>query len=324
MSNQTLTLEPPKAVLEAERILGPLFKKQHDLAILLPPAEAFYDNHNLWVRNNKDGKTHHQHQEPKAGHDNWFYANVTNKGTEPAKAFWVTFNVLLWPRERVGPGTEFYYPQDFFPFINAVEGTNLKPGESRIVEALWPAATMLPMGSHACILATVQNLGDFTANNINVWQSDNLAQRNMNIVAAIPGAILKFPFHMGSQYREKDEVFRIEVRRPEKWAKAPVSLLSPDAHMEKIFKATGAPEGLLRREGDVLTDKAGFHLAYHQGSLAGFPVTLPARTLVPMELHIDVPKDAKPGETIEMHLVQRNRENKVVGGFVVQVNVVAK
>jgi hypothetical protein len=320
MIHEPLPLEPPTAVLEAERILTPLFKKHHNLAFV--GGGVFYDNPDLWIRNAKDGGT--QHQEPMAGKDNWFYARITNKGPNAADAFWVTFNVLLWPRERVGPGTEFYYPQDFFPFVNAVQGVNIKPGQAQIVHALWPAVHVPVTGSHACILATVQSLGDFTASDINVWESDNLAQKNANVVAAIPGATLRFPFHLGSQYREKAEVFRIEVRRPERWPKTAISLVSPDAHMEKIFMATGAPAALLRREGEISTAKGGFHLAYHQGSLAGFPVTLPARTLVPMELRIDVPKDAKPGDMIETHLVQRNRENKVVGGFVVKVNVIEK
>ena len=35
-------------------------------------------------------------------------------------------------------------------------------------------------------------------------------------------------------------------------------------------------------------------------------------------------QEAKVGDVLETHLVQTNKENKVVGGFVVQVNVVAK
>lgn len=319
MSTETLVLEPPTAVLEAERILGPIFKKRHNLAI--PAGDVFYDNPNLWIRNAKDAGL--VHQEPKAGHDNWFYARVTNNGSDAAKAFWVTFNVLLWPRERVGPGTEFFYPQDFFPFVNAVESFNLGPRESQVVEAMWPAENVPAIGSHACILATVQSLGDFTPSDINVWQSDNLAQKNSLVMSAFPGVTLTIPFHMGSPYRLVPEVYRMELRRPEKWAKVPVSLVGPDAHMEKIFMATGAPEAILRREGEIATAK-GFRLAYHPAAVAGFPVTLPARTLIPLELHIDVPKDAKPGDVIETHLVQKNRENKVVGGFVVKVNVIAK
>ncbi|HEX6902530.1 MAG TPA: hypothetical protein VF789_22610 [Thermoanaerobaculia bacterium] len=320
MVSETLTLEPPTAVLEAERFITPLLKRRHNLAIV--PGDTFYDNPNLWIRNAEDKGT--VHQDPKAGKDNWFYARVTNNGSKVAETFWVTFNVLLWPRERVGPGTEFFYPQDFFPFINIAAGTHLQPGTSQIVHAKWPAENVPVTGSHSCILATVQSLGDLTANDINVWESDNLAQKNATVVAALPGASLTFPFHMGSLYRDKAEVFRLEVRRPQKWPKTAVSLVSPDAHMEKIFKAAGAPAALLHREGEISTAKGGFHLAYHQGSLAGFPVTLPARTLVPLELRIDVPKEAKPGDVIETHLVQRNRENKVVGGFVVKVNVIAK
>lgn len=320
MSSETLMLEPPAAVLEAERIITPLLRKRHNLAIA--PGAVFYDNPNLWIRNARDNGT--EHQEPKAGQDNWFYARVTNLGRETAKAFWVTFNALLWPRERVGPGTEFYYPQDFFPFINAVESFNLDPGQSQIVEAMWPAENVPVTGSHSCILATVQSLGDVTPSDINVWESNNLAQKNTYVVAALAGASVMVHFYMGSISRQKDEVYRMELLRPKQLPKMPVFLVSPDVKMEKIFAATGAPAALLRREGEITTAKRNFHLAFHEGLAAGFPVTLPARTLIPLEMHIDVPKDAKPGDVIETHLVQKNREDQVVGGFVVKVNVIAK
>lgn len=320
MSSEILTLDPPAAALEVERVITPLLKKRHNLAI--SPGAVFYDNPNLWIRNARDNGT--EHQEPKAGQDNWFYARVTNLGRETAKAFWVTFNVLLWPRERVGPGTEFYYPQDFFPFINAIESFNLDPGQSQIVEAMWPAENVPATGSHACILATVQSLGDVTPSDINVWQSNNLAQKNTHVVSAFAGATVLVPFYMGSISRQIDEVYRIELMRPKRLPKLPVSLVSPDAKMEKIFTAAGAPAALLRREGEITTARRNFHLAYHEGPITGFPVTLPARTLIPLEMHIEVPKDAKPGDVIETHLVQKNRENQVVGGFVVKVNVIAK
>lgn len=315
MSNETLTLEPPTAIMEAKPFVIPWIKK-YDLSLERPDLNVpWYNNPNLWVRNAGDGGT--QFQNPIAGQDNWFYARVTNKGTTTPEMFWVTFNLIPL-------GVEWYYPQAFFPFINMAEGFRIKPGETQVVHALWPAATVPTAGDpHRCIMATVQSLGDSTPPNIGTGESNNLAVRNTMIQMVRPGTFLKIPFNLGNQYRELPEVFRLEVRRPERWPKAAVSLVSPDVHMDKLFKATGAPATLLRQEGEISL-KDGFNLAYHQGSLAGFPVTLPARTLVPMEMHIEVPKDAKAGDVLETHLVQTNRENKVVGGFVVQVNVVAK
>jgi hypothetical protein len=94
-----------------------------------------------------------------------------------------------------------------------------------------------------------------------------------------------------------------------------------------------APQGLQRGgaevgdAGDVTVsaDQSGAGLiAFKPGVLSGFPVGLQPRTPVNLGLKVTAPSEANPGDVVEINFVQRNGEKQVVGGFTVQVNVVAK
>src|SRR5262249_52865526 len=139
---------------------------------------VFWESPDLWVRNADDGGT--THQEPEFGQDNYFYARVTNRGTASARAFVVTFNVKPWA------GTQFIYPGDFIPFVSAAPGFNLAPGASVIVKAKWPAALIPATGTHSCLLGQVYMPTDVSPSGIHVWDKNNLAQKNMTVVDAIP------------------------------------------------------------------------------------------------------------------------------------------
>lgn len=286
-------------------------------------GKNLYYSENLWIRNARDGGT--VHQEPKAGQDNWFYARVTNHGTRMAPAFVVLFNVKK-------TGFPFPYPKDYIPFISAAVGFGLAPHASMIVMAKWPKALVPAAGTHPCCIAAVLTRGDVPPKGSDIHTSENLAQHNVVVVNAVPGETVTIPFQLRAV--ESAEVFRLEAIRSKKWEKVPVAVVHRNPRIvEGIFHttkeskldATGVPVDFLRREGEVKVDaKAGFHLAYHHGTLAGFPMTLPTRAPVELGLKITVPQDAKPGEVIDVHLIQKNRENEILGGIAAQVHVVAK
>lgn len=76
------------------------------------------------------------------------------------------------------------------------------------------------------------------------------------------------------------------------------------------------------READLVNLAGGAAaLAFRPGLLAGFPFRLKPRMSLKVDLKIQVPREARPGETLEVHLVQRNKRNQVVGGITVQLNV---
>ena len=185
---------------------------------------TFWNSPDLWIRNANDNGT--THQAPEFGQDNWFYARVRNRGTQTARAFVVTFNVKPFA------GTQFVYPGDWIPYISAAVGYNLAPGASTIVKARWPKALVPPVGTHACWLASAYTPVDPVPSGKHVWEYNNLAQKNLAIVNAIPGDTLTFAFQVGSQFLQATEKFTLEVQRASKFSTLPISIFTKDP---KIF-----------------------------------------------------------------------------------------
>lgn len=198
----------------------------------------FWNSPDLWIRNANDNGT--THQSPESGQDNWFYARVRNRGTQTARAFVVTFNVKPWA------GTEFVYPGDWIPFVSAAVGYNLAPGASTIVKARWPKAMIPPVHTHACWLASVYTPVDPIPSGRHTWEYNNLAQKNMAIVNAIPGDTLTFAFQVGSQFLQQAERFTLEVKRASAFSTVPISLFSKDP---KVFAPLRADAGDFEENG---------------------------------------------------------------------------
>ncbi|HEY9421730.1 MAG TPA: hypothetical protein VIW92_09970, partial [Thermoanaerobaculia bacterium] len=348
-----------------------------------PGADAFvgpvfWNSPDLWVRNSDDGGT--THQNPEFGQDNWFYARVSNRGTQPARAFVVTFNVKPWA------GVQFVYPGDFIPYISAAVGYDLAPGASAIVKAKWPEALVPATGTHACWLASVYTPVDPVPAGRHVWEHNNLAQKNLTVVDVIPGDGVTIPVQIGSQFLQNPERYRLEVLRPRTWPNLPVAITHPRPEvLERLWRSPGEiefqlpavrvqPIPVLRflepsrieiahrglgvepvrislgrdsmldiglaepeeksadatlgdsgRDVDLVPQAEGnLALAFRPGLLTGFPIGLKPRTPIKVDLKIQVPQEARLGETMEIHLVQRDKKQQVVGGITVQVNIVKR
>jgi hypothetical protein len=63
---------------------------------------------------------------------------------------------------------------------------------------------------------------------------------------------------------------------------------------------------------------------FRSGVLVGIPLKLAPRQTLKAALKVTAPPEAKPGEVIKFHIVQRNAKKQVIGGIAVQVNVVDK
>jgi Zn-dependent metalloprotease len=188
---------------------------------------VFWDSPDLWIRNANDNGT--THQNPEFGQDNWFYAQVRNRGTATARAFVVTFNVKPWA------GVQFTYPNDFIPFISATVGFNLAPGASMVVKAKWPNALVPPAGTHACWLAQVYTPVDKPATGNHVWESNDLAQKNLSIVDLVPGDSALIKFQIGNLNNVLAGLYRLEVNRPANWTSLPVSIVHADPAVTKAL-----------------------------------------------------------------------------------------
>ena len=59
-------------------------------------------------------------------------------------------------------------------------------------------------------------------------EHNNLAQKNLTIIDLAPNDSIVIPVQLGSRFQLAQELFRLEVRRPQAWTNLPVSLLHPD------------------------------------------------------------------------------------------------
>lgn len=316
-----------------------------------PGADAwggtFWDSPDLWIRNADDGGT--THQSPEYGQDNWFYARVRNKaGAGSAQHFVVTFH------SKGFAGTQFQYPGDFLPCIAARAEFDLGPGATRIVKARWPRALVPAEDTHTCLLASVISRSDQPAAGRHVWEHNNLAQKNLTVVDLLPNTFLILPVVVANWYTRFEREFALEVIRVRESAAFKASLIHPTPEIFRAVKVKSKPftpfAGRPVFPSKPVVLECGGHMARtrhaHSGRIltsatpdlilerypqswevdfpttARLPLDLPQFTQTMVGLKIVVPHDAKPGQVIRLHFVQRNLAlDRIVGGVAVQINV---
>ncbi|NOQ13337.1 MAG: hypothetical protein GQ583_02495 [Methyloprofundus sp.] len=196
----------------------------------VPYNGVFWRSPDVWVRNADDGGS--SHQNPESGQDNWFYARVHNRGNATARSFAVGFKIKTWA------GTQFVYPDDWFPLTGATVGFNLEPGESKIVKARWPKEDIPPIGTHGCLLAVVYNSDDSSSDGAYIWEHNNLAQRNMSVVDLIADESILLPLWIGSQYSRDIQFHTLELLRPKQWLQLQVAITHKKSWVVKdIFRS---------------------------------------------------------------------------------------
>jgi len=67
--------------------------------------------------------------------------------------------------------------------------------------------------------------------------------------------------------------------------------------------------------------KQGATVVFAPGRVSGIAAALRSRQIVRARLLFTVPETAKPGDKIDIDLVQRGEDGRIVGGIAVQVNV---
>src|SRR5262249_4052709 len=130
-------------------------------------------------------------------------------------------------------GTEFIYPADFLPCIAAASGFNLGPGESAVLKARWPAASVPSPGTHACLVAAVLTRSDHPAAGRHVAEHHNLAQKNLTIVDLAPNDSIVLPFVLAHARAVVNSKYVMELVRPKKYPTMKVTL----------FHRSGTPFG---------------------------------------------------------------------------------
>lgn len=179
----------------------------------VPSSGAFWGSPDIWVRTVDpviDGaaglptnySSSPPHQDADRSHDNWIYVRLKNTGASPSNNFYVRVYLAHWA------GTEFVFPNDFIPTNNPgnpipspiAPGTyligeslinSLGGGAEQIINIKWDAAKIPPdhvlvnavdVHWHPCLLVQITPADGPLASGNHVWDSNNLAQRNITIV----------------------------------------------------------------------------------------------------------------------------------------------
>jgi hypothetical protein len=299
----------------------------------------FWDSPDIWVRRSDDGGT--THQSPEYGQNNWIYARVRNKSlTQTIKHFAVAINVKQYA------GTQFTYPNDFLPCLGVATGFDLLPDSTQIVKILWPKSKVPPANSHACIVAAALTRGDSTASGSHVWESNNLAQKNISIVDLQPNGFVYIPFLVSNNLLLRASKFKLQLIRPGGFPNLEVSLI----HNSKIFKNFEkisvfddlmAPKiedshehnfvdekenlAVLTNNQDILLlpfQQKSYIMAFKKDKISAMEFPLKKMDQLLIYLKILMPGQIASKNPLLFDLVQTTSDGKkIVGGIAVQVNV---
>jgi hypothetical protein len=165
--------------------------------------------------------------------DHYVYGRVTNNGPNAAENVRLAVTVGNYPSLIGLPGTEFRYPQDWYPgdwstpavlarhlFLGEGPPMNIPSGQTKVLgPVLWPAAQIPPQATwHPCLLAEARADNNDAAGGPNgaeidadadpcvygsyFWGSNNVCQRNLSYATVIAGLahLVELPFLAGSEW----------------------------------------------------------------------------------------------------------------------------
>lgn len=170
-----------------------------------PSSGSFWNSSDLWIRNEDDSGTNHQN--PKAGQDNWFHARVHNRGQGIARF------AIVWHKVQEWAGTQFVYSADYYP-ATALVGAQIHPDSSTITRVKWPEAEIPAVGTHACWTSAVIIAGDPISDPAYVWEANNLGQKNLTILEMAAGETTEMKVVIGSRAAKLAQAVTLEFWRP--------------------------------------------------------------------------------------------------------------
>lgn len=311
----------------------------------------FWDSPDLWIRNNDDGGT--DHETPVYGQDNWFFARVRNKvSAGRPEHFVVTFH------SKGFVGTQFVFPNDFFPCITAKAEFDLEPGATKVVKARWPRELVPHAGVHTSLLASIITRGDRPVTGRHVWQHNNLAQKNLIVLNLLPNTFEIVSVVIGNPLSEFDSRFALELWWTNTIAPpAEISLIHKSKDFFRIAKASlkpfhskfskneqqfsstrlecGGNISALKdtKEGSIMTsDTPGLLSSTFSDSWEStfsnkrdrsrIAVQIPPFTQRALGIKVAITANAMPEQSFKIHLAQRHTKSKsIVGGVAFRVNI---
>jgi C1A family cysteine protease len=284
-----------------------------------PTSGTFWLSPDLIVRNADEGAepAAWSNQSVIGGADNWIYVKVHNIGANTGGEIEVRLYVTDYP------GTEFMYPWDYENEISTspVTISSLAPGADAVAKFKWLAAEIPSAAemAHPCLLAEVRCTQDINAaqwgicapfSGTHVWENNNLAQRNITIIEGKGGKSFMFPIDIGNIHSVPREYSVLVVDRSQTPKTAEITLNL--GHMSPI-SLVGA------------TDNVGL-----SGTLITIsPEAAEAEIRIPLSqertrvyLTFTVPASAQGGEEYTVDIMQKDDQNRIVGGITLVVKVV--
>ncbi|NOD88223.1 MULTISPECIES: HAD family hydrolase [unclassified Ruegeria] len=344
-----------------------------------PSSGAFWNSPDLWVRNQNDDAF--SHQNPIAGQDNWFMARVHNRGVGIAR------NVLIWHKVQEWAGTQFVYPDDYWPYT-ALTGAQVDPGESTVAKVVWPADQVPAEGTHACWTSAAIINGDAIATPAHVWDSNNLAQKNLTIIEMEAGGEAEMMVAIGARAVLRDQFTILEFWQSRRGPKlgahlsghvpralanaamrarkiqrdpivkrrpSPVSLrfidqsrveilgvasndgddmildLAPGSQLDMRAKQpAGGRQPVFQRPLAPLTARlietkdGASAVAFSDHDASGIELGLRPGEVIRTRLRLVAPKTTRPGDRMDVDLVQRNADGTIVGGITVSIRIIER
>ena len=220
---------------------------------IVPSPGYHWESVDLVVRWQQDGNTTFGDQgiQKPLLNEHYIYGRVTNNGPNTARNVTLAVTLANWPQLAGLPGTEFRYPQDWYPgdwntlglqvnrrFLGESAPIDIPSGQTKVLgPVVWQLADIpepnVPNPWHPCLLGEVRTDNDDSAGGINgcdidadpdpclygsyFWKNNNVCQRNLTYVPvmAARAAYVELPFIIGSPWSQARFVEVIVHKDPE-------------------------------------------------------------------------------------------------------------
>ena len=275
--------------------------------------------------------------------DHFIYGKITNLGPNPAENVTLAVTVGNYPALDALPGSEFRYPQDWYPgdwqtaavqqrhlYLGESAPQNLAVGATLIFGPIrWAAAQIPQEGTwHPCLLAEARGNNNDSAGGLYgapvsvapgtcdyggyFWGNNNVCQRNLSYahVFGFEESLIELPFIVGSPYSHATLV-EVIVHKGRRLADVPMKLtVLPPRKGEK------APVPAKHRvHGAELTGKH-WNLT-HRVAGVGFAIT-PGQTLR-MKLSLKLARDFDLDAPTRLTIFQRNDAHVTTGSVILEL-----